>query len=83
MDRDEKIKDLVSTMADMYAFMHEAQPVEKIESHKKILAVVAKQTTECAYFIQEYARIKGFGRFIAIANAFTYLNCVTQQLLAQ
>jgi hypothetical protein len=55
MDRAKKIEGLVITMADMYIFTHEAQPVEKIESHKKILAVIAKQAT---HFIQEYARTK-------------------------
>jgi hypothetical protein len=72
MDRDNKIEDLVSTMSDMYAFMHEAQPVEKIKSHARILAVIAKQTAECAYFIEEYARTKGFGMLFVITDTFTF-----------
>jgi len=57
----ERIDELVATMADMYAFMDEAQPMEKIELHAKILAVMAKQTAECAYFIHEYAKSRSFG----------------------
>jgi hypothetical protein len=60
MDRDNKIEDLVGTMNDMYAFMIEAKSLDKIKSHANILAAIAKQTTECAYFIQEYAETKGF-----------------------
>jgi hypothetical protein len=61
MDRDNKIQDLINTINDIYAFMREAKPVENIHSHAKILAVIAKQTTECAYFIQGYAETKSFG----------------------
>ena len=60
MDRDSKIQDLINTISDMYAFMREAQPVEMIISHAKVLAAISKQTTECAYFIQEYAETKHF-----------------------
>jgi ABC-type polysaccharide/polyol phosphate transport system ATPase subunit len=61
MDRNNKIQDLVITVNDIYAFIPEAKPVEKIKSHAKILAVITKQTTECAHFIHEYAEIKSFG----------------------
>ena len=60
MDRDNKIQDLINTISDMYAFVREAKPVEKIKSHAKIFAAIVKQTTECAYFIQEYAETKSF-----------------------
>ena len=43
MDRDSKIQDLINTISDMYAFMREAKPVEKIKSHAKVLAAIAKQ----------------------------------------
>lgn len=33
--------------------------MKKIPSHTKILAVMAQQTTDCAYFIRDYAT-KGF-----------------------
>jgi|SRR5882762_1073931 len=72
MDRNNKIEDLISTMGDMYTFMHKAQPVEKIKSHMKILAVITKQTAECAYFIEEYVRTKGFGMLFVNADAFTF-----------
>ena len=54
------------------AFMHKVQPVEKIKSHMKILAVIVRQTAECAYFIEEYVRTKGFGMLFVNADAFTF-----------
>jgi len=48
-------------MNDVYAFTLEAEPVKKVESHKPILAAMAKQTVECAYFIREYATDQNFG----------------------
>ena len=53
--------------------MGEAHPVEKIKSHAKILAAIAKQTTECAYFIQKYAETKGFGMSFVVSNKLAHL----------
>jgi hypothetical protein len=47
-------------MTDVYDFVEEAEPVKKVESHKEILAAMAQQTTECAYFIRECATNTGF-----------------------
>ena len=61
-DRDDCIFHLVEVMDDIYSFVHEAEPVNKINSHRDIIAVMVKQTTECAYFIRDYAMDKNFGR---------------------
>jgi len=47
-------------MDDVYSFVKEAEPMKKIESHRRIVALMAQQTTECAYFIRDYAKIKSF-----------------------
>lgn len=47
-------------MSDVYSFVHEADPLKNIESQKQILALMAQQTTECAYFIRDYAKNKNF-----------------------
>jgi hypothetical protein len=59
-NRDNSISGLVETMNDVYAFVHEAESLKRIESQKEILALMAKQTTECAYFIRDYAKNKSF-----------------------
>jgi hypothetical protein len=66
---------------DVFAFLHEAESLKKIESYKqltevalapgaefpeniklqiRILAYMGQQTTECAYFIRDYAKDKTF-----------------------
>jgi hypothetical protein len=47
-------------MNDIYAFVHEAEFLKRIESQKQILALMAQQTTECAYLIRDYAKNKNF-----------------------
>jgi hypothetical protein len=58
--RDEAINRLAVTMSDTYNFLCEAGQVKRFESQAKILAVIAKQTEECAHFIQGYAESKSF-----------------------
>jgi len=60
VDRDICIVHLVEVMDDVYSFVKEAEPVKKIESHSRIVALMAQQTTECAYFIRDYAMNKNF-----------------------
>jgi hypothetical protein len=60
MDRDNSIIHLVEVMDDIYLFVQEAEPVKKIKSHCRIVALMAQQTTECAYFIRDYATNKSF-----------------------
>jgi hypothetical protein len=59
-DRDNAVNHLLEVMADVYAFVLEADSVKEIKSHERILAVMVRQTTECAYFIREYAMNKSF-----------------------
>ena len=49
-ERDDNIGRLLETMSDVYTFVLEADPVKKVESHKRILAAMTQQTVECAYF---------------------------------
>jgi hypothetical protein len=59
-DRDEAIDHLVEVMSDIYSLVHEAETLMGIECHKQILGVLTQQTTECAYFIRDYAINKNF-----------------------
>ena len=49
-------------MDDVYSFVKEAEPIKKIESQGRIIGLMAQQTTECAYFIRDYAMNKSFCR---------------------
>src|ERR1700691_5895126 len=60
VDRDEGVVHLAEVMDDAYSFVKEAEPIKKIESHGRIILLMAQQTTECAYFIRDYATNKGF-----------------------
>ena len=59
-DRDDAIDHLVEVMSDVYSLIHEAESLVYIESHKQILGVLTQQTTECGYFIRDYAINKNF-----------------------
>jgi hypothetical protein len=60
MDRDNSIVRLVKTMDDIYSFVEEAEPMKKIESLGRIIELIAQQTTQCAYFIRDYATDNDF-----------------------
>jgi hypothetical protein len=69
MHRDDSIKCLVETMTDICKFMIESEPLKRVsEAYQtksqdkiiEILAAMAAQVTECAYFIRGYAHTKGF-----------------------
>ena len=62
MNLDTSIQYLVKVMNNAFIFMHEAAHLDHsaIYSQKDILACMAKQATECAYFIRDYARNKSF-----------------------
>ena len=62
VDRDNAIVGLVEIIDDVLSFVKEAEPVKKIKSHGRIIALMAQQTTECAYFIRDYATNKSFCR---------------------
>jgi hypothetical protein len=67
-DRDESINRLVDTMNNTYAFVHEAEPLKKIESHKRIIMLLTQQTIECGYFIRDYAKNKNFCMLVPFAS---------------
>ncbi len=62
VDRDRYIVRLVEVMDDVFSFVKEAEPIKKIESHGQIIELVSQQTTECAYFIRDYAMNKSLCR---------------------
>ena len=51
-------------MNDVYAVVLDADPLKKIQSQKRAIEMLAKQTTECAYFISHYARETGFCEWV-------------------
>jgi uncharacterized protein YydD (DUF2326 family) len=53
-------------MADTYTFVLEAEHVKKIESHHRVLVVMVQQTTECSYFIREYAMTQSFSMSLPV-----------------
>jgi len=59
-ERDEAINHLVEVMNSVYSFIQEAETLSYIESHRQIVAVIAQQTTDCAYFIRDYTINKNF-----------------------
>ena len=69
VDRDSCIIRLVGVINDVYSFVEEAEPMKKIESHRRIISLMAQQTTECAYFIRDYASNKSFCAFFSTLRA--------------
>ncbi|KAJ7627329.1 hypothetical protein FB45DRAFT_1060062 [Roridomyces roridus] len=60
-DADEKLLKLVDTMVDVYSIVQDTDFLgDKLKSFEKTAVSIAKQTVECAYFIQEYTAC-GFG----------------------
>jgi hypothetical protein len=58
MDQDTKMKDLVVAMQDVFEFVDAAEPLEAIKAHDKVIRRMTQQTTECGYFIYNYAKVK-------------------------
>ncbi|KAJ7635140.1 hypothetical protein FB45DRAFT_790699 [Roridomyces roridus] len=54
IERDQSVQSLALTMYDVYEFICEAEPLKQIESHKRIIAQLMQQTTDCGYFITDY-----------------------------
>ncbi|KAH7923669.1 WD40 repeat-like protein [Leucogyrophana mollusca] len=59
-NRDQNVLGLVEIMSDAYTFVHDADPLKKIESHSQVICMLSQQTIECAYFIRDYAKKKSF-----------------------
>jgi len=58
--RDEQIIRLAVTMSDVFAFVHDAEPLKAIKAHMKTITLLIQQVTECGYFITDYAKQKNF-----------------------
>ena len=59
-NRDERIIGLLGTMSDVFTFVEDAEPLEKIKTHMKTITLLIQQVTECGYFITEYTKQKDF-----------------------
>ncbi|KAF8549975.1 WD40 repeat-like protein, partial [Imleria badia] len=59
-NRDDQIMRLAGTMSDVFAFVHDAEPLKAIKAHIKTITLLIQQVTECGYFITEYAKQKNF-----------------------
>ncbi|KAF9564060.1 hypothetical protein CPC08DRAFT_816220 [Agrocybe pediades] len=62
IERDEKVEKLGVVMADLYTYIRDGIEMDKIKIYQKILDKVLTQTTECAYFIAEYRKVKLFAQ---------------------
>ena len=58
--RDMKILDLVRAMENTYSFVVSAEELKSLPVLQDIMEEILKQTIECGYFIQNYAR-RSFG----------------------
>jgi hypothetical protein len=58
--RDQKIHDLVTAMEETYSLTISANELKKDEKLQDVINQILRQTIECGYFIQEYAR-RNFG----------------------
>jgi hypothetical protein len=60
-NRDNRVIGLVGTMANLYDFLQDVHPLEKVRSYRKTVERLVRQTAECAYFIAEYCKMDVFG----------------------
>jgi hypothetical protein len=58
-------------MADTYTFVLEADPLTKINSHKRIIISLMVQTIDCGYFIRDYAKTTNFCMLFPIVSGGT------------
>lgn len=56
IDRDTRMTDLADTMSDTYKFVREGEALQKVAEFREHFNEMFKQTIECAYFIQAYAK---------------------------
>ncbi|KAF9564058.1 hypothetical protein CPC08DRAFT_816217 [Agrocybe pediades] len=62
IERDEKVERLGVIMADLYTYIQDGIEMDKIITYQKTLDKVLTQTTECAYFIADYRKVKIFAQ---------------------
>src|ERR1700733_10476634 len=82
VDRDSSIIHLVEVISDVYSFLKEAEPIKKIESNCRIFSFVAQQTTECAYFIRDYAMNKTFCMSVHQLHTDKSHNCIAVRAMS-
>jgi hypothetical protein len=68
VERDNRVNGLVVTMASLYGFLKDANPLEKIKSYEKTVERLVRQTAECAYFIAGYRKGGSFGELSCFAD---------------
>ncbi|KAF7970122.1 hypothetical protein HWV62_24942 [Athelia sp. TMB] len=59
-ERDKSLSALLETLDDVHSFVLEAEPLQAILSHRKIIANMSRLTVECAYLIRNYTVDKNF-----------------------
>lgn len=47
-------------MSDVFAFVHNAEPLKAIQAHFKPITFLIQQVTDCGYYITEYTIQKSF-----------------------
>ena len=75
-DRDNYVGRLVEVMDDVYSFVEEAEPIKKVESNLRIIELIEQQTTECAYFIRDYAMNRSFCTLISVHHTESLLTII-------
>jgi hypothetical protein len=67
-NRDGRIHALVGSMASLYDFLNDADPLEKIRSYENTVVRLVRQTAECAYFVAEYSKTESFGKHLYLVH---------------
>lgn len=50
----------MKTIDDIHSFVEDAEPLKKMESHRKMMENMSRLTMEAAYFIRDYTVDKDF-----------------------
>ena len=78
MDRDDALRGLAASMADLYSFVDAVDGLEdKIKSLENVIIRISVQTTECGIFIRQYASHGFTGRLqdrSSVVLLYTVLN---------
>jgi len=74
VERDSRMHDLVKAMNDAYEFFTIGEQVEDVKARRDILKNLVGQTTECAFFIRDYAGDTVFGKSTLYATKASVAN---------
>jgi len=61
-DRDDRVRDLLSTIVDMLGFMEDVNAISKIQRIQDTVSCMMRQICECALFVHKYGERGLFGR---------------------